>query len=151
MNKDSLYQQLRGHLGYLKLSATAEALPAHLDAARDTEIGHTEFLEKLLRIQVEATEQRRWDTRMRLANFPAPWTINDFDFAAHDGLLERRDLRVESGDTIFIRLPFPASVDNVVIRLNSAEFEDQVHAGGDQASQENPRDHDASWAVPLKR
>ena len=89
MNKDSLYQQLRAHLGYLKLSATAEALPAHLDAARDTEIGHTEFLERLLRIEVEATEQRRWGTRMRLANFPSPWTINDFDFTAQPTIDEQ--------------------------------------------------------------
>jgi DNA replication protein DnaC len=82
VNKDTPYQQLRGHLAYLKLSAAAEALPAQLDAARDTTISHTEFLEALLAIEVEATEQRRWDTRMRLANFPSPWTINDFDFTA---------------------------------------------------------------------
>lgn len=88
MNKDSLYQQLRAHLAYLKLSATAEALPGQLDAARDTNTGHTEFLEALLRIEVEATEQRRWRTRMRLANFPAPWTINDFDFTAQPGIDE---------------------------------------------------------------
>ena len=82
MSKDSLYQQLRSHLAYLKLSAAAEALPTQLDAARDTNTGHTEFLEALLAIEVQATEQRRWDTRMRLANFPAPWTIDDFDFDA---------------------------------------------------------------------
>ena len=88
MSKDSLYQQLRAHLAYLKLSAAAEALPARLDAARDTNIGHTEFLEQLLAIEVQATEQRRWDTRMRLANFPAPWTINDFDFTAQPSIDE---------------------------------------------------------------
>ncbi len=79
---DSVYQQLRSHLAYLKLAAAAEALPAQLEAARTEEMGHTEFLEQLLRIEVESTEQRRWDARMRLANFPAPWTISDFDFAA---------------------------------------------------------------------
>lgn len=31
MNKDSVYQQLRGHLAYLKLAAAAEVLPGHLD------------------------------------------------------------------------------------------------------------------------
>ncbi len=82
MSRDSSYQRLRTHLAYLKLGAAAEALPTRLDAARDTNIGHTEFLEQLLAIEVEATEQRRWDTRMRLANFPAPWTIDDFDFGA---------------------------------------------------------------------
>jgi len=88
MSKDSLYQQLRSHLAYLKLGAAAEALPTQLDAARTTKIDHTEFLEQLLAIEVEATEQRRWDTRMRLANFPAPWTVDDFDFTAQPSIDE---------------------------------------------------------------
>ena len=65
MSRDSVYQQLRGHLAYLKLAATAEALPGHLEAARRSDIGHTEFLEGLLRVEVEATETRRWNSRMR--------------------------------------------------------------------------------------
>ncbi|MDH5616474.1 MAG: ATP-binding protein, partial [Acidimicrobiia bacterium] len=86
MNKDSIYQQLRGHLSYLKLGAVAEALPAQLEAARADKTGHTEFLEALLRIEVDATEQRRWNGRMRFANFPAPWTISDFDFTAQPSI-----------------------------------------------------------------
>lgn len=88
MNKDSPYQQLRGHLAYLKLGAAAEALPGQLDTARDTKIGHTEFLEALLRIEVAATEQRRLNARTRFANFPAPWTIADFDFTAQPSIDE---------------------------------------------------------------
>lgn len=79
---DSLYQQLRAHLAYLKLGAAAEALPAQLEHARSNKHGHTEFLEQLLAIEVDATEQRRWEGRMRFANFPAPWRIDDFDFTA---------------------------------------------------------------------
>lgn len=85
---DSVYQRLRAHLAYLNLGAAAEALPGQLDQARTTKIGHTEFLEALLRIEVEATEQRRWDGRMRFANFPAPWRISDFDFAAQPSVDE---------------------------------------------------------------
>ena len=33
MSRDTLYQQVRGHLAYLKLNAAAEALPAELDTA----------------------------------------------------------------------------------------------------------------------
>jgi hypothetical protein len=33
MSEDSLYQQLRGSLAYLRLGAAAEALPAELDYA----------------------------------------------------------------------------------------------------------------------
>lgn len=40
---DSVYQQLRSHLAYLDFGAAAEALPAHLEAARANKMGHTEF------------------------------------------------------------------------------------------------------------
>ncbi len=85
---DSIYQQLRGHLAYLKLTAAAEALPGQLEGARTTKMPHTEFLEQLLRIEVDATEQRRWQGRLRFANLPAPWRIDDFDFAAQPSVDE---------------------------------------------------------------
>ncbi len=88
MSTDSVYQQLRAHLAYLKLGAAAEALPAQLEIARTTKAGHTEFLEQLLRIEVDTTEQRRRDSRMRFANFPAPWTVDDFDFGAQPSVDE---------------------------------------------------------------
>ena len=56
MSRDSLYQQLRSHLAYLKLTAAAEALPGELDTAMKTKATHTEFLERLLSIEVDATE-----------------------------------------------------------------------------------------------
>ncbi|MDP3984039.1 MAG: IS21-like element helper ATPase IstB [Acidimicrobiia bacterium] len=79
---DSVYQQLRSHLAYLKLGAAAEALPTHLEAARTGKQGHTEFLEALLKVEVEATARRRWASMLRFASFPAPWQIDDFDFSA---------------------------------------------------------------------
>ena len=82
MSRDSIYQQLRGHLAYLKLAAAAEALPGYLEAARQQDMGHTHFLQALLRVEVEATETRRWNSRMRFANFPTPWQLDDFDFSA---------------------------------------------------------------------
>ena len=88
MSKDSVYQQLRSHLTYLKLTVAAEALPEELERARDHKTGHTEFLEALLAIEVSATEQRRWNGRMRFANLPAPWTVDDFDFGAQPSVDE---------------------------------------------------------------
>jgi hypothetical protein len=55
MSRDTLYQQVRSHLAYLKLSAAAEALPGELDAAIKDKRNHTEFLERLLAIEVDAT------------------------------------------------------------------------------------------------
>ena len=79
---DTLYQQLRSHLAYLKLGAAAEALPAALDTARTDKQNPTEFLEQLLRVEVDATEARRLKGRQRFANIPTPWRLTDFDFAA---------------------------------------------------------------------
>ncbi|MCA1698549.1 MAG: AAA family ATPase, partial [Actinobacteria bacterium] len=67
MNKDATYQQLRGHLAYLKLAAAAEQLPAALEAAEKTQPGYTQFLHDLLAVEVEATRERRLASRLRLA------------------------------------------------------------------------------------
>ena len=70
--KDSRYQQLRSRLACLKLTATAEALPAALDSAARNNQTHSESIEQLLAVEVDATEARRLARRMRFANFPAP-------------------------------------------------------------------------------
>ena len=78
MSRDTLYQQVRAHLACLKLGAAAEALPVELDQALKQKATHTEFLERLLSIEVQATEARRRAGRLRFANFPAPWRLEDF-------------------------------------------------------------------------
>jgi len=83
---ESRYQQLRSHLHYLRLDAAAEALPHELERARKQKLSHTAFLERLLAIEVEATEARRLAGRLRFASLPAPWTLDDFDFDAQPGL-----------------------------------------------------------------
>ena len=82
----SAYQQLRSHLHYLKLTAAAEALPAQLDQARAEGLSHTAFLDRLLAIEVQATEARRQQSRLRFAAFPAPWRLEDFDFDAQPAI-----------------------------------------------------------------
>jgi hypothetical protein len=85
----SAYQQLRGHLHYLRLDAAAEALPTQLDQAAADKLSHTAFLERLLAIEVHATEARRHASRLRFAAFPAPWRLEDFDFDAQPSLDRR--------------------------------------------------------------
>jgi DNA replication protein DnaC len=83
---ESRYQKLRGHLHYLRLEAAAEALPQELERARREKLSHTAFLERLLQIEVEATEARRLAGRLRFASLPAPWTLADFDLEAQPAL-----------------------------------------------------------------
>ncbi len=89
MNKHATYQQLRGHLAYLKLAAAAEHLPGALEAAERDKPGYTQFLHDLLEVEVSATEQRRLTSRTRLAGFPSTKTLEDFDFTAQPSLDRR--------------------------------------------------------------
>ena len=82
MSRDTLYQNVRSHLAYLKLTAAAEALPGELDTAMKQKATHTEFLDRLLAIEVAAVEARRHAGLLRFANFPSPWRLDDFDFTA---------------------------------------------------------------------
>jgi DNA replication protein DnaC len=94
MSEARRYQQLRAHLGYLKLDTAADALPRVLDAARAEQLSLTAALERLLEVEVTATEARKLASRMRFACLPEPWTIADFDFTAQPGVDEKlvRDL-----------------------------------------------------------
>jgi DNA replication protein DnaC len=89
MSEASTYQALRGHLATLRLTAAAEALPAHLEAARAAKASHTAFLEALLNVEVEATLARRQASLARFACLPAPWRIADFDFDAQPSIDRR--------------------------------------------------------------
>ena len=82
MSENQTYQRLRGHLAELRMTAAAEALPAELDRAAADGISHTVFLERLLAVEVTATQARRQASLARFACLPAPWQISDFDFDA---------------------------------------------------------------------
>ena len=82
----SLYQQLRGHLAVLKLHDAAEHLPAVLDQASAEGLSVTAALERLLALEVTATEARRLTGRLRFACLPTPATLEDFDYDAAPGL-----------------------------------------------------------------
>jgi len=82
MSEDSIYQTLRSHLAYLRLAAAAEALPGELDHAMKDKLSHTAFLERLLAVEVGATEVRRRASLERFASLPSPWRLGDFDFDA---------------------------------------------------------------------
>jgi len=96
----SLYQQLRTHLAVLKLHDAAQALPGVLDAAAAEKLSMTAALERLLGIEVEATEARRLAGRLRFACLPTPATLEGFDFDAATGV--DRSLITELGTCRFL-------------------------------------------------
>jgi len=82
----SLYQQLRSHLAVLKLHDAAEQLPAVLDTAIAEGLSMTAALERLLAVEVDATEARRLASRLRFASLPTPATLDGFDYDAAPGV-----------------------------------------------------------------
>jgi DNA replication protein DnaC len=91
----SVYQQLRGHLTELKLADAADALPRVLDQAQAEGWSLTHALERLLAIEVTATDARRLSGRFRFANLPTGATLDDFDLDAASGI--DRSLLAELG------------------------------------------------------
>jgi DNA replication protein DnaC len=86
MSENSLYQEARSHLAYLRMAAAAEALPAELEYATSQKLGHTAFLERLLQVEVSATEIRRRASLERFASLPSPFRLEDFDFDAQPSI-----------------------------------------------------------------
>ena len=82
----SIYQQLRGHLTNLKLTAAAEALPQVIEQATAEKLSLTAALERLLAIEVTTAEARRLTGRLRFACLPSPATLEDFDYDAQPGV-----------------------------------------------------------------
>jgi DNA replication protein DnaC len=86
MKEQGVYQQLRSHLAYLRLGAAAEQLAGALEHAERDKPSYTRFLERLLAVEVEATEQRRLEGRLRFASFPSEKTLAELDYDAQPGL-----------------------------------------------------------------
>jgi DNA replication protein DnaC len=81
VTEQSAYQELRAHLSYLRLNAAAEILPEELEQAAKNNLGHTEFLRRLLDKEVIAAETRRRIGLERFSCLPSPWRLSDFDFS----------------------------------------------------------------------
>ncbi len=60
----------------------AEALPGLLEEARTTRLSHSELLERLLAVEVDAVDERRRSSLARFASLPSPFTLADFEYCA---------------------------------------------------------------------
>ncbi len=64
----------------LKLSGTLQSLELRIRQAVDDNLGHEEFLYRLLQDEVERREQKQLDGRLRRAAFESDKTLESFDF-----------------------------------------------------------------------
>jgi DNA replication protein DnaC len=86
MKEQGVYQQLRSHLAYLRLTAASDQLAPALEQAEREKLSHTRFLERLLAVEVDATERRKLEGRLRFASFPSPKTLAEIDYDAQPAL-----------------------------------------------------------------
>ena len=80
MSRQTLIEQLKDDLGYLKLSRAAEVFAQHAEAAAAGDVDHLEFLAQVIADEVDATRARRLSARLRFAHFPFRRSLEDFDF-----------------------------------------------------------------------
>ncbi|GAA3644073.1 IS21-like element helper ATPase IstB [Microlunatus ginsengisoli] len=127
----SRYQRVRGHLATLRLHTAAEQLPTVLDQAAREGLSVTAALERLLALEVDATEARRLAGRLRFACLPTPATLEDFDYDAAAGI--ERHLIAELGSCRYLEsatnviLVGPPGVGKTHIAVGLARA--SVHAG----------------------
>ena len=76
MSRQSLIEQLKDDLGYLKLTRAAEVFTAHAEEPLEP----LEFLARVMAEEVDATRERRLQARLRFAHFPFRRSLSDFDF-----------------------------------------------------------------------
>lgn len=65
----------------LRLSGVLDTLQLRVQQATEDDVGHVEFLVRLLRDEVERRESKQLAMRLRKANFDHRKTLDDFDFA----------------------------------------------------------------------
>jgi DNA replication protein DnaC len=82
VSESSIYQAVRSHLAALRLFGAAEILPGLLEEARADGLSQVALLEKLLKVEVDAANERRRVSLARFACLPSPWRLSDFDFEA---------------------------------------------------------------------
>ena len=92
----------------LPLPRLRETLPAVLSEAAREQWTYLEFLERILRREVDAKEGKRVRMAMRIAHFPCVRTIEEFDFSFQPSVDERLVRELSTGN-------FIASGDNVLI------------------------------------
>jgi DNA replication protein DnaC len=80
VSKQTLIEQLKDDLGYLKLTRAAEVFAAHAELARTESEDPLEFLAKVIADEVDATRARRLSARLRFAHFPFRRSLEEYDF-----------------------------------------------------------------------
>jgi DNA replication protein DnaC len=87
---DLTYDRVQGHLQRLKLSRIAEQLDPLTEEAAKEGWTYLAFLERILDAEVSARYTHEVVMKTRLAHFPFPKTLDEFDFAFQPSINQRQ-------------------------------------------------------------
>lgn len=77
----NLQHQLNNQLRTLKLGGFLESLEVRLKQARDEELSHLDFLQRMVQDEIERREATKLQKRLRMAAFEEAKTLEGFDFS----------------------------------------------------------------------
>ncbi|HEY1587877.1 MAG TPA: ATP-binding protein, partial [Polyangia bacterium] len=96
------------HLVKLRLGHVAERLDALLSQAARTEPTYLDFLDGMLREEIDSKQRKRVVMGIQIAHFPSPKTLDAFDFAFQPSVDKKLVAELATGR-------FVASAENVLL------------------------------------
>ena len=94
---DPRMERLERHLTRLKLVSTRERLDGLLEAGAKGEMSFLEFLDHVIREEVQNKDQKRARMRIQMAKFPLDRRLEDYDFSLQPSLDRRLITELETG------------------------------------------------------
>ena len=90
-------ERLERHLTRLKLVSTRERLDTLLESGAKGEMSFLEFLDHVIKEEVQSKDQKRARMRIQMAKFPLDRRLEDYDFSLQPSLDRRLVAEVETG------------------------------------------------------
>jgi len=126
------YPRVQAHLGRLKLPRMADCLDGVAEQAAKHDWTYLEFLDHLLETEVSARYERDVTMKTKLAHFPFPKTLDQFDFVFQPSIPERqiRELAtlrfVANGENVLLLGPPGVGKTHLAIALGMAAIQQAV-------------------------
>ena len=112
MSKTLVLDRIESNLTRLRLPRTKEILESVLKSAEKQDKSHLSFLDELLEEEVEAKEQRRIETALKISGLPFIKSIDEFDFTFQPKLDRQKVMSLfdltfiqQKGNVIFMGPP----------------------------------------------
>jgi DNA replication protein DnaC len=94
---DPRMERLERHLTRLKLVSTRERLDTLLETGAQGEMSFLDFLDHVIKEEIQSKDQKRARMRIQMAKFPLNRRLEDYDFTLQPSLDRRLIADLETG------------------------------------------------------